>query len=185
MNKGKKALYWLTGIASLFILGIVSWVVIETGIEVTSRAEFCGTCHAMEPMVKSYLDSTHGGNNDRGIMSACTDCHVSHENVFVHFLGKAQSGTHDAWVTLTRKEGTLDWQATRDRREEYVYDSGCLTCHQNLEEATADNGFHDMYFNNVTDSKCATCHVAVGHANLNMYLLETKYKYRFDEDVRQ
>ena len=184
MKKGKKALYWLAGIASLFILGIVSWVVIETGIEVTSRAEFCGTCHAMEPMVKSYLDSTHGGNNDRGIMSACTDCHVSHENVFVHFLGKAQSGTHDAWVTMTRKEGTLDWQALRDRREEYVYDSGCLTCHQNLEEATADNGFHDMYFNNVTGSKCATCHDGVGHANLNMYLLETKYKYRFDEDVR-
>jgi hypothetical protein len=29
-----------------------------------------------------------------------------------------------------------------------------------------------------------TCHDGVGHANLNMYLLETKYKYHFDEDVR-
>ena len=84
----------------------------------------------------------------------------------------------------SNEEGTLDWQKLRARREEFVYDSGCLTCHQNLEEATADHGFHIMYFENITDSQCATCHTEVGHANLNMYLLETKYKYRFDEDVR-
>jgi cytochrome c-type protein NapC len=181
MKENRKIIYWLGGTGAVFLLAVFSWAVVETGIEVTSRPEFCDTCHAMEPMAKSYLDSTHGGNNDRGIMSACTDCHVSHENVFAHFLGKARSGTHDVWVTVTRKEGNLDWQALRERREEYVYDSGCLTCHQNLEAATADNGFHDMYFNQVTDSKCVSCHVSVGHANLNKYLLETKYKYHFDE----
>ncbi|HDD56244.1 MAG TPA: cytochrome C [Chloroflexi bacterium] len=181
MKKGKKTLYWLVGIASLFILGLISWVVIETGIEVTSRPNFCGTCHAMKPMVNSYHDSIHGGNNPRGITAACTDCHVSHENVFKHFLGKARSGTHDAWVTLVRDESTLDWQEKRLSREEYVYDSGCLTCHQKLQAATADNGFHTNYFNGVITSKCASCHESVGHANLNKYLLETKYKYHFDE----
>ena len=185
MKSNKRIIYWLGGIAAALFLGIIAWAVLETGIEVTSRPEFCDTCHAMEPMVKSYLDSTHGGDNDRGITAACTDCHVSHDNVLAHFLGKARSGTHDAWVTLTRKEGNLDWQALRERREEYVYDSGCLTCHQRLEEATIDNGFHDMYFSGITDSKCASCHNSVGHANLNMYLLETKYKYHFDEHSRR
>ena len=181
MKKSNKALSWLSIIGVLLLIIVISWMVVETGIEISSRADFCGVCHAMEPMVKSYHDSTHGGNNPRGVMAACTDCHVSHENVFTHFIGKAQSGTHDAWVTMTRDESTLDWQELRDRREEYVYDSGCLTCHRNLEAATAEKSFHDNYFNEVTETQCVTCHEAVGHSNLNKYLLETKYKYHFDE----
>ena len=181
MKKNKKRLYWLGGLAVLFMVVVISWMVIETGIEISSRADFCGTCHAMEPMVKSYHDSIHGGNNPRGIMAACTDCHVSHENVFAHFVGKARSGTHDAWVTLTRDESDLDWQAKREDHNDYVYDSGCLTCHRNLEAATADKSFHDYYFSGVIDSDCVDCHSDVGHDNLNKYLLEGKYKYHFDE----
>jgi cytochrome c-type protein NapC len=82
---------------------------------------------------------------------------------------------------MTRDESTLDWQELRDHREEYVYDSGCITCHRNLEAATADKSFHDNYFNEVTDTQCVTCHETVGHSNLNKYLLETKYKHHFDE----
>jgi cytochrome c-type protein NapC len=181
MINGKKPLYWLGIAAVLFALIISSWAILETGVEVTSHADFCGVCHAMEAMVKSYHDSTHGGNNDRGIMTPCTDCHVSHQNVFDHFIGKARSGTHDIWVNITRDKSNLDWQELRTKREEYVYDSGCLTCHRNLEAATEENGFHDAYFDGVSDSQCATCHESVGHSNLNKYLLETKYKYHFDE----
>ena len=114
-------------------------------------------------------------------MAACTDCHVSHKNVFAHFAGKAQSGTHDVWVTMTTDESNLDWQAKRLDREEYVYDSGCLTCHRNLEIATQDKKYHDNYFDGVTSTQCVTCHEEVGHSNLNKYLLETKYKHQFYE----
>ena len=181
MKKNKKALYWLGGIAVLLVLVVFSWMVLETGIEISSRADFCNVCHSMEPMVASYKASIHGGNNPRGIMAACTDCHVSHENVFAHFIGKAQSGTHDVWVTMTTDESNLDWQAKRLDREEYVYDSGCLTCHRNLEAATQDKKYHDNYFDGVTDTQCVTCHEEIGHSNLNKYLLETKYKYEFYE----
>jgi cytochrome c-type protein NapC len=181
MKKNKKTTYWLGVVGGILLLTVVSWMAIETGIEISSHADFCGVCHAMEPMVDSYHDSIHGGNNPRGIMAACTDCHVSHENVFTHFAGKAQSGTHDAWVTLTRDESTLDWQAKRAEHNDYVYDSGCLTCHRNLEAATADKSFHDNYFNGNLDAQCVDCHAEVGHDNLNKYLLENKYKYHFDE----
>ncbi len=181
MKEGKKTFSWLGIIGILLLLTVVSWMTIETGIEVSSHADFCGTCHTMEPMVKSYHDSVHGGNNPRGVMAACTDCHVSHENVFTHFVGKAQSGTHDVWVTLTKNEADLDWQAKRADHNEYVYDSGCLTCHRNLEEATADKEFHDTYFEGKTGSECVDCHAEVGHDNLNKYLLETKYKYGFEK----
>jgi cytochrome c-type protein NapC len=181
MKKNKKALYWLVGIAALLVLVVISWMVLETGIEISSRSDFCNVCHSMEPMVASYKASIHGGNNPRGIMAACTDCHVSHENVFAHFAGKARSGTHDVWVTMITDESNLDWQAKRLDREEYVYDSGCLTCHRNLETATQDKKYHDNYFDDVTDTQCVTCHEEIGHSNLNKYLLETKYKYRFNE----
>lgn len=181
MGKNKKTFSWFGIVGGLLLLVVISWMTIETGIEITSHADFCGACHAMEPMVKSYHDSTHGGNNPRGIMTPCTDCHVSHKNVFAHFVGKARSGTHDVWVTMTRDESNLDWQELRNHREEYVYDSGCLTCHRNLEAATADHRFHDNYFDEVTGTQCVTCHEEVGHDNLNKYLLETKYKYHFDE----
>jgi cytochrome c-type protein NapC len=176
MRVRNKWLFSLGIIASLFVLVIFSWVVIETGIEVSSRADFCGICHSMEPMVASYRASIHGGNNPRGIMAACTDCHVSHENVFTHFIGKAKSGTHDIWVELTTDTSTHDWQALRLKNEEYVYDSGCLTCHRNLEAATQDKKVHDNYFEGVTDSKCVNCHEEVGHSNLNKYLLQNKYR---------
>lgn len=181
MKKSKKLLKWLGGTLLFFVVVIASWMMMETGVEVTSRPNFCVSCHAMEPMVKSYHDSVHGGQNDRGIQAACTDCHVSHENVFAHFAGKAQSGTHDAWVTLTRNEATLDWQAKREEHNEYVYDSGCLTCHQNLEAVAGGNSYHRGYFEGSEGLQCVDCHAGVGHENLNMYLLETKYKYGFEK----
>ncbi len=181
MEKRKKIFKWLSGIGIFTVLVIISWMVTETGIEISSHADFCNVCHAMEPMVKSYRDSVHGGNNPRGIMAACTDCHTSHENVVAHFFTKARSGTHDIWTTLVRDESTLDWQAKREEHNAYVYDSGCLTCHRNLKAVTAGKGEHAKYFAGIVDSQCVDCHEGVGHENLNMYLLETKYRYHFDE----
>jgi len=40
MKKNKKALYWLVGIAALFVLVVISWMVLETGIEISSHADF-------------------------------------------------------------------------------------------------------------------------------------------------
>jgi cytochrome c-type protein NapC len=180
MQKNKKILSWLGGLAAFFLVIVFSWMTVETGVEITSHADFCIGCHTMEPMIKSYHDSVHGGQNERGVMAACTDCHVSHENIFAHFMGKAQSGTHDAWVTLTQDEANLDWQAKRENHNEYVYDSGCLTCHRNLEAVAGGGTYHKTYFEGKTGSQCVDCHAEVGHDNLNKYLLETKYKYGFE-----
>ncbi len=177
MKVSKRLLYILGGLAAVSLLVVVAWMVMETGVEVTSHADFCATCHAMEPMVASYRQSVHGGNNPRGVMAACTDCHTSHENVFDFFVAKARSGTHDIWVTLTTDEMARDWQAKREQRDTFVYDSGCLTCHRNLEKVTAGKGVHAKYFAGLIDRHCVDCHPGVGHEGLNHYLLQTKYRY--------
>ena len=174
MKKSKKIFVWLGSIGGLFLLAIISWMAVETGIEISSNASFCGTCHVMEPMILAYKDSIHGGDNDLGIMAACTDCHVSHESMLAHFVGKARSGTHDIWVELTTDTSKMDWEKKRLERENYVYDSGCQTCHRNLEAASLKE--HENYFAGVTDSKCVTCHEEVGHSNISKYLLQSKYK---------
>jgi len=58
MDKKRKALYWIGGLIAAFLITIISWMVLETGIEISSKADFCGTCHSMEPMVdhmKMYI----------------------------------------------------------------------------------------------------------------------------------
>ncbi len=177
MRRSRKIAKVLIGIGAVFLLIIVAWMAMETGVEVTSHADFCATCHAMEPMVASYRASTHGGNNPRGVMAACTDCHTSHENVFDFFIAKARSGTHDIWVTLTTDELARDWQAKREQKREYVYDSGCLTCHRNLEKVSEGRGAHAKYFAGLIDRHCVDCHPGVGHEGLNKYLLANKYRY--------
>ncbi len=177
MKISRKLLYILGGSVAFFVLLTAAWMVMETGIEVTSHADFCGVCHAMKPMVASYRDSIHGGNNPRGVMAACTDCHTSHDNVFTFYMSKARSGTHDIWVTMMTDELSRDWQAKREERNSYVYDSGCLTCHRNLEAVTAGKGVHAKYFAGLIDKQCVDCHPGVGHENLNHYLLLNKYRY--------
>jgi len=158
----------------LSFLSIGSWVSIEATIEATSGEAFCGSCHPMDPMIDSFLESTHGGNNEHGVMAACTDCHISHENPFLHLLGKAKAGSHDVWVMITEDTDQIDWSSTRQRREEFVYDSGCKTCHKNLEDATMGNTkafvAHKPYFLSETDDQCVSCHQYVGHKNLDHYI---------------
>ena len=62
----------------------------------------------------------------------------------------------------------------RERREQYVFDSGCLHCHANLERGTmaSNKAFvaHKPYFLGETSKKCVTCHQHVGHKDLGSHL---------------
>ncbi|HFC10528.1 MAG TPA: cytochrome C [Chloroflexi bacterium] len=173
---GKKILYVIGGLLAVSVLAAVAWMVVDTGIEATAHAAFCGTCHVMQPMVAAYHDSVHGGNNPYGVAAQCSDCHVNHSNAFAYLVSKSESGIHDTWIALVMDEFTLDWQANRERRAEYVYDSGCLQCHTNLQSIAAGHDAHAKYFDGLIDAKCVDCHPGVGHENLNKYLLISKYR---------
>ncbi|NCF69569.1 MAG: hypothetical protein GWP61_26770 [Chloroflexi bacterium] len=92
-----------------------------------------------------------------------------HESL--HLYTKTRTGLHDLWVENLGDPDNIDWQAKRAHREEYVYDTGCITCHSNLEKATQATPkaliAHKPYFLRETDDKCVTCHENVGHADLS------------------
>jgi cytochrome c-type protein NapC len=158
------------------IVVIVSWGTTEIMVEQTGGKEFCTGCHTMVPMGESYKADTHGGANNVGFRADCIDCHVSHDNPFAYLWGKAVSGTHDVWATLTYDLDAIDWEAKRKHPEEFVFDSGCLHCHIDLESATMSDvkAFvaHKPYFLGKTKQTCANCH-SVGHKNLSKYIVRT------------
>jgi cytochrome c-type protein NapC len=87
---------------------------------------------------------------------------------------KARFGMHDAWAQLTYDLDAIDWQAKRAHREDFVFDSGCLECHQDLERASEQSAksfvAHKPYFLGTVEARCVTCHENVGHKNLSTHL---------------
>jgi nitrate/TMAO reductase-like tetraheme cytochrome c subunit len=80
----------------------------------------------------------------------------------------------DIWGNIVLDPSKIDWEERRMHRENFVYDSGCLSCHQKLDEATKGNmkAFlpHRDYFLGRADLTCVSCHENVGHKHLGLHL---------------
>ncbi|MEN8234976.1 MAG: NapC/NirT family cytochrome c [Actinomycetota bacterium] len=180
LSRGKRWLVIIGLIVFFFVAFVVlpaaAWLVGTRTIAGTSNSAFCGGCHTMQPFAKAYADSAHGGDNHMGIVAECTACHLPHDTPWDYLVAKTKRGTYDIWAETFHDTSTIDWKEKSGHSEEFVYDSGCLTCHVELEKATSGARQHDNYFAGVTDSKCVTCHDHVGHSNINQYLLEHKYR---------
>ncbi|MCG8671942.1 MAG: NapC/NirT family cytochrome c [Pseudomonadales bacterium] len=159
-------------ISILAVIGLatpIMWGVTEFGIKKTSDVEFCGGCHSMEPMASSYLQDVHGGNNAAGIRATCSDCHLPHTSSFAYLKQKSINGAWDVWVEYVVGAEDIDWHKKRERREEYTYQSGCLHCHEALEQATTTPATlvaHGPMLRGESDASCVSCHEHVGHYRL-------------------
>ena len=156
------------------VIVLASWMFTDTVVHATSGEAFCGSCHTMTPMVLSYRQDIHGGESERGVQAKCTQCHLPHNNSLNYMVMKARIGIHDVWAQLTYDLDEIDWQAKREHREDYVYDSGCLECHSNLERASEFTAkafvAHKPYFLGTTEATCVSCHERVGHKDLSTHL---------------
>jgi cytochrome c-type protein NapC len=164
-------------VAALAGLGVAaSWALVDTGIHFTSDDEFCTDCHSHAPIGTSYREDLHGGNNPGGWRATCAQCHIPHDNA-VHYLWvKAIHGVRDPFMEIVSDPYDIDWHGHRDQRESYVYDSGCLDCHKNLQQRTLANGKaflpHRDYFAAPDSMTCVGCHKHVGHRALGLHLVE-------------
>lgn len=169
-----KTLKWLSILLggalllSAFVSG--SWVLTETALQATSGEQFCSVCHTMRTFAEAYSDDTHGGNNPKGLSAACTDCHLPHEGQVGYLLAKAKTGIYDVWAEVAALFKEPDWIGNLERRNGYVYDSGCLSCHSRLERAVARSPTaafgHETYFKSGGAMHCVSCHTHVGHRDL-------------------
>lgn len=168
-------IFLLVTVIAGFVLPFLSWWIGEESFTATANADFCVGCHSMVPFVAANADNLHGGNNDVGIKASCTACHLPHDNSANYLYVKARTGIHDIWVENFGNPEEIDWLAKTEHREEFVYDSGCMSCHVELEAVTKDEKEHTKYFAGETPSTCVTCHEEVGHSNVRKHLLKNKY----------
>ena len=137
-------------------------------------------------MAEAYRNDVHGGYGRVGVMAKCADCHLPHESTLGYLVQKARTGVWDVWVETTHDTSKIDWHEKREERRNWVYDSGCLHCHENLLRGTRPNKkaftAHKAYFAKklVVQSesgkdlaRCVDCHKHVGHYQLDKYLPES------------
>ena len=174
----------IAALIAAFVLA--SWAVVDTGIHLTSDYEFCTNCHSHKPIGTSYREDVHGGNNPAGWRATCSDCHIPQDNALNYLWVKGVHGVVDPTMEILKDPLEIDWHGNREYREDYVYDSGCLTCHKFLEQTSMANqkAFlpHRKYFNEEEQGlTCVGCHNHVGHANLGLHLEAQGWEKKHDQ----
>ena len=157
------------------VIGLGISYIAAVMVDYTGKPEFCGSCHEMKPMAESFKISVHGGNNKFGFAAHhCTDCHLPHNSIAGYLVAKGISGTRDmmAHIGLIKM---VDFKENYHEMKDYVYDSGCLSCHhgiKNLEESGLDNELKEVHQKFYWDAKkagkdvsCVTCHNDTTHVN--------------------
>ncbi|WP_428775474.1 cytochrome c3 family protein [Vibrio sp.] len=149
----------------------------------TGDAEFCGSCHSMEPMAETFKYDVHGGQNEHGFVAQCVDCHLPQDSVLGYMVAKTAHGINDVFVENVTDTDAIDWIDRREQRKRFVFDSGCLSCHQELLDKTeADNPkslqTHAHYKKQLEKGdpiNCVSCHVTVGHNGMLRSELNKRY----------
>lgn len=168
------------GIFVLIGMGIALGIA-ETFHKIGNR-DFCGGCHVMEPMAETWEQSVHGGNNDKGVVAECAACHTDHSSATAFTYVKVVSGLSDVISNTLHKPGPEYFLNENNDASKYVYDSGCLTCHEAIAESpmVAENirALHQMYFDGRDTNpnlRCANCHKEeIAHPGLKAKLRELR-----------
>ncbi|MDR3568842.1 MAG: NapC/NirT family cytochrome c [Syntrophobacteraceae bacterium] len=167
---------WASFLSIGVIVGIAFSFITYEVAEKTAGAGFCGSCHTMEPFVSTFAMHVHGGNNKYGFQARCNDCHLPHDGLGDYLFVKAKASINDVWVQTFDNTAKIDWPGKLKEPGRFVYDSGCLECHANLQDKSLSNprAFlpHRMYFAQTTTKTCADCHSNVGHKHLAEHIKE-------------
>ena len=124
----------------LLIIGILigTGISYTTAVEVrkTESGKFCSKCHTMEPMTRTHYASPHGGNNKYGVAAQCVDCHLPHDTLMNYIATKAKFGLHDVYTEVFTNTADINWSKKRAHADTFVFNSGCLSCHTNLDHSS-------------------------------------------------
>lgn len=184
----KKILFIFAG----FLIGVIVCYATFEGVTRTGDDKFCLVCHEMTPMGIAYRNDIHGGAGKIGIKAQCVDCHLPHNNVFNYVLTKAKNGIVEGAIHFFGDVDNIDWYTNRAKRDEFVFDDGCLKCHANFENlnqiSKKGKQMHEHYLAMQKSGKkiaCASCHFDVGHKELRNILNYFKPEYKIYKDEMQ
>jgi formylglycine-generating enzyme required for sulfatase activity/nitrate/TMAO reductase-like tetraheme cytochrome c subunit len=157
----------------LFFAGVVSGAVIVAGfgkgVKTTSTNNFCAVCHVHPQAITSWKQGVHYATQS-GYHVGCTGCHLPPQGEG-YLVEKAKTGIRDLWSYLTKDSADFDWEAasTLGRASGHVYNSSCVSCHENLFPAKMTSAGSDahLYYKQMTEKgeslQCISCHLNAGH----------------------
>lgn len=181
--KNKIMLLIILGISC--VIGLIFTFGGHAFVEATSNDKFCTLCHDwMDPMVEGYSQDVHGGNNAHGTKASCAACHLPHDNLAKYLLVKGRNGVVELSIMMTHDAKDMDWQKNRKNRNSFVYDSGCMSCHIDIEttkkQSDVARQMHEKYttFKDAIENPlmCVSCHKNVGHKNLSKILYDKTHE---------
>jgi cytochrome c nitrite reductase small subunit len=153
--------YWqiyVYGLLAVFV-GVVAYLfyVSRAHSYLSDNPQTCINCHLMAPQFSTWQHSAHRE------VATCNDCHVPHDNVFNHYLFKAQDGMWHATVFTLRAEP----QVIQIKEAGIaVVQENCKRCHSQLNErvgllqVTREDNLHGE------GKLCWDCHREVPHGRV-------------------
>ncbi len=148
---------------------IIGFIILKSGkavVSYTSSDSYCVSCHVHPQADAAWRLSTHY-NNRSGNIVHCVDCHLPPEG-HGYLFAKAKHGFKDIYGYFFKDSASFNWEAKKSlaNAKGYVYEQGCLKCHQNLFPVTLSvNGgnAHLFYTTSKDPLSCINCHLGVGH----------------------
>lgn len=120
-----------------------------TSVELSSKPQFCGSCHVMAPYYESWKESSHKN-------IACVECHIA-PGVTAEFRKKYEALSMVASY-FTGTYGTNPWAE--------IDDAACLRCHERrllagkelFGDVLFDHSSHLAGMRRGKDLRCTSCH---------------------------
>jgi cytochrome c nitrite reductase small subunit len=132
----------------IFLTGIVAGVclllVIGAGYKWAGTPEFCGSCHSMERVQRTWQMSTHRQFD-------CIECHLPHRSFAEGFIYKAKAGMRDVSDEFGRNYNVVT-PVTPEARK--ILQDNCLRCHSSTVAETRMNR---------GETQCTQCHRDLVH----------------------
>ena len=147
-------------VALLFALGVFAWVT-NAPSYLGHEPSTCNNCHVMDAQYEGWFHAEHSH------FTACTDCHLPHQNIASYYLYKGYSGMRDVY-SFTFKTYPAAIRATQQTDE--IVQANCIRCHTDTVENTlAGPQPFDRY--------CWDCHRSAAHGDRGLSL----YPYQDSE----
>ncbi len=169
----------------IIVLGLVVIIAAASvSMSMTSRTEFCMSCHEMERYKAELEKSSHAVDKDNNPIQ-CRQCHVPLGVGPKYLTVKTYLGMKDLVVSNFGDPTNLDRRQMQGVARKFMSDENCRACHEDLTKDTKDKELskigqlcHEAYLleNGNTTRKCAGCHFNMAH------LPKFDRRYYFNEE---
>lgn len=120
----------------------------------------CMNCHIMGPEYATWFHSSHREH------ATCNDCHVPQNNIFEHYLFKAQDGARHSFIFTM---GTYQQAISIQEAGAKAVQGNCIRCHSNLfrerQKGGPDAIKYFLHEKNI-GRRCWDCHQEVPHGSV-------------------